>query len=168
MLLDTAPMGLNIVLIEPEIPQNTGNIARTCAAIGASLHLVEPLGFSIDDRHLRRAGLDYWSLLDVHRYRSQREFFDRVSERLCIFASTKGHVSHAEMRYADRAYIVFGNETTGLADSLLRRHGERTVRIPMRNGARSLNLSNAVAIVAFEALRQLAYPGLVVRPNTMP
>ena len=150
-------MPLNIVLVEPEIPQNTGNIARTCAATGARLHLVEPLGFKIDDRQLKRAGLDYWHMLDVRMYRGLDEFFEKNSGRY-FFASTKAGVCYAGAAYADGDHLIFGRETKGLPEELLLRNYASAIRIPMVADARSLNLSNAVAIVVYEALRQLGYP----------
>lgn len=157
-------MALNIVLVEPEIPQNTGNIARTCAATGSRLHLVEPLGFRIDDRQLKRAGLDYWHLLDIQRYSDLDAFFQRNSGRF-FFCSTKAARNHAEVQYQDGDYLVFGKETQGLPESLLAKQYEHALRIPMISDARSLNLSNAVAIVVYEALRQLGFPGMKLEGN---
>lgn len=153
---------LNIVLVEPEIPQNTGNIARTCAATGARLHLVGPLGFRIDDRKLKRAGLDYWHLLDITLYESLSEFFGRNTGNFYYF-STKGRHTHTEVRYPESCYLVFGKETAGLPEPLLRENPETCVRIPMLNNpdARSLNLSNSVAVGVYEVLRQWNYPGLL-------
>lgn len=150
---------LNIVLIEPEIPQNTGNIARTCAATGARLHLVGPMGFRIDDRKLKRAGLDYWHLLDITMYESTEEFFSRCSGQFRFF-TTKARRSHSSVSYEDGVYLVFGKETKGLPEPLLMRHEESCVRLPMRGEARSLNLSNAVAVGVYEVLRQWDYPAL--------
>jgi tRNA (cytidine/uridine-2'-O-)-methyltransferase len=152
-------MPLNIVLVEPEIPQNTGNIARTCAATGSRLHLVEPLGFKIDDRKLKRAGLDYWHLLDVQVYRNLDEFFT-LNQGRYIFASTRAGICYAEAEFRNRDYIIFGRETRGLPEALLERNYAHAVRIPMISDARSLNVSNAVAVIVFEALRQLGYPGM--------
>lgn len=152
-------MPLNIVLVEPEIPQNTGNIARTCAATGARLHLVEPLGFAIDDRQLKRAGLDYWHLLDVRMYRGLDDFF-RQNPGRHFFTSTKAGVCYSDAGFQDGDYLIFGRETKGLPEDLLREHYAGAIRIPMVEEARSLNLSNAVAIVVFEALRQLGFPGM--------
>jgi tRNA (cytidine/uridine-2'-O-)-methyltransferase len=152
-------MALNIVLVEPEIPQNTGNIARTCAATGARLHLVEPLGFRIDDRQLKRAGLDYWHLLDICTYKGLGEFFERNPGRR-FFASTKAGVCYSGEAYRDGDYLIFGKETKGLPEDLLKENYGSAIRIPMVSDARSLNLSNAVAIVVYEALRQLDYPGM--------
>lgn len=152
---------LNIVLVEPEIPQNTGNISRTCAATGARLHLVEPLGFRIDDRQLKRAGLDYWHLLDVTRYRDLDDFFARNAGPFFYF-STKAKQIHSQVTYPDGAYLVFGKETKGLPESLLYAHPDRCVRLPMIDhpDARSLNLSNSVAVGVYEVLRQWGYPGM--------
>jgi len=155
---------LNIVLVEPEIPQNTGNVARTCAVTGASLHLVGPLGFEIDDRKLKRAGLDYWHMLDITIYKDLSEFFERNQGGQFYFLSTKGVKNYAQERFARGCYLLFGKETAGLPEDLLRANMDRTLRIPMIDSARSLNLSNSVAIVAYEALRQWGFPGLF--PNT--
>ena len=151
---------LNIVLIEPEIPQNTGNIARTCAATGARLHLVGPMGFKIDDSKLKRAGLDYWHLLDITYYGSSDEFFENNRGANFYYFSTKAKYKHTDVCYPDNAYIVFGKETAGLPEELLYNNPETTVRIPMISDARSLNLSNAVAIAAYEVLRHWDYPEL--------
>ena len=154
---------LNIVMVEPEIPQNTGNVARTCAATGARLHLVGPMGFTIDDRKLKRAGLDYWHLLDISYYDGLADFFSRnpAAERNGFFFSTKARQIHSEVSYPDGAYLFFGKETAGLPEALLYAHPDACVRIPMTGGARSLNLSNSVAIGVYEALRQWGYPELV-------
>lgn len=157
-------MPVNIVLVEPEIPQNTGNIARTCAATSAVLHLVEPLGFSIDDRQLKRAGLDYWHLLDIRLYGSLDAFFEKNPGRY-FFASTKAGRCYAEAAYRPGDYLLFGKETKGLPEELLRARYAEAIRIPMAAEARSLNLSNAVAIVVYEALRQMEYPGLRLTGN---
>lgn len=151
---------LNIVLVEPEIPQNTGNIARTCAVTGAALHLVGPMGFEITDRQLKRAGLDYWHLLDVRYYDSLEEFWRRNPDGAYFYATSKGPQRHTDARYPADAYLLFGKETKGLPEELLRAHPERCIRIPMREGARCLNLSNAVAVVVYEALRQNDFAGL--------
>lgn len=157
-------MPLNIVLVEPEIPQNTGNIARTCAATGSRLHLVEPLGFKIDDRQLKRAGLDYWHLLDIQKYRNLQDFFTQNPGRH-FFASTKAGISYAGAQYRDGDYLIFGRETKGLPEELLHERYAEAIRIPMVADARSLNLSNAAAIVVYEALRQLGYPGMKLDGN---
>ncbi|MBQ6173651.1 MAG: tRNA (uridine(34)/cytosine(34)/5-carboxymethylaminomethyluridine(34)-2'-O)-methyltransferase TrmL [Clostridia bacterium] len=153
-------MALNIVLVEPEIPQNTGNIARTCAATGAVLHLVRPLGFSLDDRYMRRAGLDYWFLMKYRVYDDLADFFRQNPGARCWYASTKAPHAHTEADYRDGDFLIFGRETRGLPETLLEREYDRCVRIPMREEARSLNLSNSVAVVLYEALRQLDFPGL--------
>lgn len=150
---------LNIALIEPEIPQNTGNIARTCAATGARLHLVKPLGFAIDDAKLKRAGLDYWHLLDITYYDSLDDFLHRMPGP-CTFFSSKAPRSYTEVRYPPDACLVFGKETAGLPEELLHAHRDACVRLPMRSEARCLNLSNAVAVGAYEALRQWEFFGL--------
>ncbi len=150
---------LNIVMVEPEIPQNTGNVARTCAATGARLHLVEPMGFQIDDKKLKRAGLDYWNLLDITYYRSLADFFEKNSGPFFYF-STKARRVFSDVRFPDNAYLVFGKETAGLPEDLLHSHPEDCVRIPMIGEARSLNLSNSVAVGVYEALRQWGYPAL--------
>ena len=153
-------MALNIVLVEPEIPQNTGNIARTCAATGAMLHLIRPLGFSLDDRFMRRAGLDYWFLMRYRVYDSLEHFFQEQPDARCWLASTKAPRRHTEADYRDGDFLLFGRESRGLPENLLERMYDRCVRIPMVSEARSLNLSNAVAVVAYEALRQLDFPQL--------
>ena len=153
-------MKLNIVLVNPEIPQNTGNIARTCAATGAVLHLIRPLGFSLEDRYLKRAGLDYWNLMEYHVYEGCEAFFTAHSGIRCHYASTKAPRGYHEAEYRDGDYLIFGCETRGLPEDLLSREYEKCVRIPMREEARSLNLSNSVAIMLYEALRQNGFPGL--------
>lgn len=153
-------MELNIVLVEPRIPQNTGNIARTCAATGARLHLVGPLGFEIDDARLRRAGLDYWHLLDITCYRDLADFFARNPGGPFWYFSTKSKRTHSDVPYPDGCYLVFGREDRGLPEALLHENYGRCVRIPMITDARSLNLSNSVAVAVYEALRQNGYPGL--------
>ncbi len=151
---------MNIVLVEPEIPQNTGNIARTCAVTGSSLHLVRPLGFSTDDKYLKRAGLDYWHLLDIHYYDSLAEFIEKHGNNSLYFTSTKAKLSYDEIDYSCDDYLVFGKETAGLPEELLQIYLDRSIRVPMVDDARSINLSNTVAIVLYEALRQLSFPGL--------
>ena len=152
---------LNIVLVEPEIPQNTGNISRTCAATGSRLHLVGPMGFAIDDRKLKRAGLDYWHLLDITYYDSLDEFFSKNSGPYYYF-TTKASRIYSDVAYPDGAYLVFGKETAGLPEELLHENMERCVRLPMLDddAARSLNLSNTVAVGVYEALRQWGFPAL--------
>lgn len=151
---------LNIVLIEPEIPQNTGNIARTCAATGAKLHLVEPMGFRIDDKKLKRAGLDYWHLLDITYYSSTQDFFSKNFGENFYYFSTKAPKKYTDVIYPDKCFIVFGKETAGLPEDLLHKNPDTTVRIPMISDARSLNLSNSVAIGVYEILRQWDFPQL--------
>lgn len=150
---------LNIVMVEPEIPQNTGNIARTCAATGARLHLVGPMGFAIDDKKLKRAGLDYWDFLDITYYKNLDDFFDQNTGPFYYF-TTKGLHVHSDTTYPKGAYLLFGKETAGLPESLLAQNKDNCVRIPMIGQARSLNLSNSVAIAAYEVLRQWNYPEL--------
>lgn len=145
---------LNIVLVEPQIPQNTGNIARTCAATGARLHLVKPLGFEIDDKKLKRAGLDYWHMLDIRFYENISEFYEKNAEGRFFYCTTKARNRYDEMQYKDGDYFVFGKETKGLDEALLKENPETCIRIPMTEGARSLNLSNSVAVVVYECLRQ--------------
>ena len=147
-------------MVEPQIPQNTGNIARTCAATGAKLHLVEPMGFEIDDKKLKRAGLDYWYLLDTNIYKNIDEFFSK-NEGPFFYFSTKAKNKHSDITYPDKCYLVFGKETAGLDEKLLHDNMDKTVRIPMIDQARSLNLSNSVAIGVYEVLRQWNYPKLL-------
>ena len=150
---------LNIVLVEPLIPQNTGNIARTCAATGAALHLVRPMGFTVTDAKLKRAGLDYWHLLDITYYEGLPDFFGRTSGPYVYF-STKARETYSARTYPDSVFLLFGREDAGLPEELLRAHPGCCVRLPMRARARSLNLSNTVAVAAFEVLRQWDFPGL--------
>lgn len=152
---------MNIVLMQPEIPQNTGNIARTCAATGTMLHLVRPLGFSLDDRYLKRAGLDYWHMMRYRVYDGFDELLTSCPDARMHFLTTKAPRGYADARYEPNDFLVFGCETRGLPESLLSRVYDRCVRIPMVDGARSLNLSNAVAVVLYEALRSQGFPGLV-------
>lgn len=151
---------LNIVLVEPEIPQNTGNIARTCAATGARLHIVEPMGFKPDDRQLKRAGLDYWHLLDITYYKNLDDFFERNKGGSFYFFTTKARKVYSNISYPDNSFLFFGKETRGLPEELLLKHPETSVRVPMTTGARSLNLSNTVALAAYEVLRQWGFPEL--------
>ncbi len=155
-------MQLHIVLVEPEIPQNTGNIARTCAALGASLHLIHPLGFSTSDRYMRRAGLDYWDLLDVHHHDCLEDFLRLHGDKELYLSSKKASLRYDLAHYPGECFLLFGKETAGLPVSLLERYRERTIRIPMVEEARSLNLSNSAAIVAYEVYRQHQFPGLMV------
>ena len=151
---------LNIVLHEPEIPQNCGNIARTCAATGSTLHLIRPLGFDISEKAVRRAGLDYWHLVDVRVYDDLADFFAKndVQQLWCL--STKAPRAYTEAQFSDGCYLLFGKETKGLPEDFLEQHRDQCVRLPMREEARSLNLSNAVAITVYEALRQQNFSGL--------
>ena len=152
----------NIVLLEPEIPQNTGNIARTCAATNSALHLIKPLGFSLDEKSLRRAGLDYWDKVTVKIYENLSDFYEQNKENISAgatlyFASTKAAKTYVDVSYKDGDYIFFGKETKGIDESILRENYDRTVRIPMWGELRSLNLSNSVAIILYEALRQVGF-----------
>lgn len=151
---------MNIVLLEPEIPQNTGNIVRTCAATGAKLHLIEPLGFEISDKQLKRAGLDYWHLCEITVYKDINEFFTKNKGEY-FFASTKAVKRYDEVKYPNDCYIFFGKETKGLPEELLHDNYNSAIRIPMITESRSLNLSNSVAIVLYEALRQNNFDGLL-------
>jgi tRNA (cytidine/uridine-2'-O-)-methyltransferase len=153
-------MDLHIVLVNPEIPQNTGNIARTCAALGATLHLVEPLGFSLEDRYLKRAGLDYWNLLSVLRHQDVAGATEGASSEEVFCVSVRGEVSYTSPEYPERCWLMFGPESTGLDQRILDVNRGRVVRIPMRTEARSLNLSNAVALLAYEVFRQHGFPQL--------
>ena len=153
-------LNLSVVLVEPEIPQNTGSIARTCAAIGAPLHLVKPLGFSLEDRYLKRAGLDYWHLVDVVLHDSLEEFMRSVEGADLRFITKKAAQSYDRIDFTGEVYLVFGKETTGLPEGLLKRHQDRCYRIPMRSRARSLNLASAVTVVAYEACRQNGFDRL--------
>lgn len=152
---------MHIVLIEPEIPGNTGNIARLCAATGIELHLVKPLGFSIDDKHLKRAGLDYWHLVRVHVHENFAEVKAMYPEHKFHYCSTKAPRAHSEAQFGRDDMLVFGKETAGIPEDILKANWEHCIRIPMIEGARSLNLSNAAAIVAYEAMRQLDYANLL-------
>lgn len=154
---------LNIVLVEPEIPQNTGNIARTCAATGTRLHIIEPMGFTPDDKKLKRAGLDYWHLLDITYYKNLDDFFEKNPNGEYRFFTTKAQNRYVDVKYSDNVYLFFGKETKGLPEELLFKHPNECVRIPMINdsAARSLNLSNSVAIAVYEVLRQWDYPNLL-------
>jgi tRNA (cytidine/uridine-2'-O-)-methyltransferase len=151
---------INIVLHEPEIPQNTGNIARTCAATGAALHLIKPLGFTIDDKKLKRAGLDYWDKLDITYYENLEDFFEKNPDAAVYFFTTKAPRNYAEVSYPERVFLMFGKETAGLPEALLAAHPDTAVRIPMLPNLRSLNLSNSAAIAVYEVLRQRDFSGL--------
>ena len=154
-------LAINIVLVEPEIPQNTGNIARTCALTKSSLHLVKPLGFSVDDKYLKRAGLDYWHLVDIHYYDSFDELLNKHKDKIFYYATTKAKKYYTEVSYCDDCFIVFGKETKGLPMEILEKNWDNTIRIPMRTDVnRSLNLANSVNIILYEALRQLDFPFL--------
>ena len=152
---------LNIVLVEPQIPQNTGNVARTCAATGARLHLVEPMGFRVDDKKLKRAGLDYWHLLDITYYADTKDFFSRNQGEMFFF-TTKAKKIYSDVRYPDGCYLVFGREDRGINERILKENYDRCVRLPMLDddSARSLNLSNTVAVAVYEVLRQHSFEGL--------
>ena len=151
---------LNIVLVEPEIPMNTGNIARTCAATRSRLHLVKPLGFDISDKAVKRAGLDYWPMVDLHVYENLEHFFAENPQPDLWLATTKAPCDYTQAVFRDNCYLFFGKETAGLPEDLRRAYYDRCIRIPMRPDARSLNLANSVAILTYEALRQLGFPGL--------
>ena len=157
-------MKINVVMVEPEIPQNTGNIARTCAAIGAKLHLVYPLGFAISDKYLKRAGLDYWDKLEIEEHTSLKAFLDKYKpeEHNMFLASTKSKQCYSDVDYSkmDEVFILFGRETKGLPEDLITKYMDKAIRIPMRDTLRSLNLSNSVAIIVYEVLRQVNFDGL--------
>lgn len=157
-------MKINIVMVEPEIPQNTGNIARTCAATGAKLHLVKPLGFEISDKYLKRAGLDYWDKVEIEEHESLQDFLEKYKpeESNMFYASTKATHCYSDVDYSkfDEVFILFGKETKGLPEDLLQKYIENTIRIPMRHNLRSLNLSNSVNIILYEVLRQVNFNGL--------
>ncbi len=152
---------MNIVLLEPEIPQNAGNIARTCAVTGSKLHLIKPLGFSVEDKYLKRAGLDYWQYLDVRYYDNFEDFKAKNPDARLIMATTKAKKVYTEIDYKEDDYIVFGKESAGIPEEILLQYKETSVRIPMSGELRSLNLSNSVAIIVYEALRQQDFKGLV-------
>ena len=156
---------INIVLHCPEIPQNTGNIARTCAATGAALHLIRPLGFEIDNAKLKRAGLDYWHHLDITYYEDEVDFFQKCGDEKIYYFSTKAPRAYTEVKYEGRVFLMFGRETRGLPEELLEKNPDSTVRIPMLDGLRSLNLSNSAAIAVYEVLRQRSFEGLLDAGN---
>ena len=156
---------IHIVLHEPEIPQNTGNIARTCASIGATLHLIKPLGFSLDDKYMKRAGLDYWDALEVKIYDSIDDFYAKNIGAEIYYFSKKAHRVYTEIRYPDEVFLLFGKESFGLPEEILNANQDRALRLPMREGLRSLNLSNAVAIAAYEVLRQNGFQGLALEAD---
>ena len=157
-------MKVHVVMVEPEIPQNTGNIARTCATTGAKLHLVHPLGFDISEKSVRRAGLDYWDKVEIEEHQSFESFLEQYKpeEHNMFFATTKGKHIYSEPEYSDmeEVFILFGKETKGLPEDILQKYLNKTIRIPMRETLRSLNLSNSVAIVVYEVLRQKGFKGL--------
>ena len=153
---------IHVVLLEPEIPQNTGNIARTCAATGSSLHLIKPLGFSLEDKYMKRAGLDYWSLLDLHVYENLADFYEKNPNAEVYYFSKKACHVYSDVSYPDEVYLMFGKETKGIPEPELLAHYQRTLRMPMREGLRSLNLSNAVAIAVYEVLRQKDFADLAL------
>lgn len=152
---------MHIVLLEPEIPQNAGNIARTCAVTNSTLHLIRPLGFSVDDRYLKRAGLDYWKLLDIRYYDDFQDFWRKNADAKLWMATTKARQVYTDVDFAPDDYIMFGKESAGIPEEILMEHAETSIRIPMLEAARSLNLSNSVAIVIYEALRQQGFPGML-------
>lgn len=152
---------LNIVLVEPQIPQNTGNIARTCAATGASLHLVKPMGFTVDDKKLKRAGLDYWYLLDITYYDGIEDFYEKNKGGNFFYFTTKGQHIYSDISFPENTFLIFGREDAGLPEEMLKENGERALRVPMINEARSLNLSNTVALATYEVLRQWKFPTLL-------
>lgn len=157
---------LHIVLAEPQIPQNTGNISRTCAVTGAVLHLIRPYGFEISDKNLRRAGLDYWDKLTIYEYQNLDEFMKKHQEDEIYYFTTKSRKCHSDMQYPEKdIYLMFGREDAGLPEELLVQHQDTAVRIPMRPTLRSLNLSNSVAIAAYEVLRQWGYPDMTAQGN---
>ena len=153
---------INVVLVEPEIPQNTGNIARTCAATGARLHLIEPLGFKIGQKEIKRAGLDYWHLVDITTYKNYDEFLSKNHGQM-FYCSTKARNVYSDIKLEDDVYFIFGKETKGLDENLLKAHPDECIRIPMISEARSLNLSNSVAIIVYDALRQKNFEGLLTK-----
>ncbi|MBZ4686731.1 MAG: rRNA methylase, putative, group 2 [Clostridiales bacterium] len=151
---------MHVVLYQPEIPQNTGNIARTCAVTATDLHLIRPLGFSISDKYLRRAGLDYWHLLNLHDHKNFEEFMKKHSHSEIYFCTTKAKKLYHEVSYSKNSFLMFGPETRGIPEEILNKYSDRCIRIPMKEGTRSLNLSNSVAIVLYEALRQNGFENL--------
>jgi len=151
---------MNIVLFEPEIPQNTGNIARTCSVTATRLHIIKPIGFSVDDRSLKRAGLDYWHLLDITYYNNIQEFFEKNKGENFYFCSTKAPSCYSDVTYKENDYLIFGKETAGLPEDLLKANLDHCIRIPMKNDTRSLNLANSVCIILYEALRQMNFLNL--------
>lgn len=154
---------INIILLEPEIPQNTGNIVRTCAATGAKLHLIEPFGFTFEDKFLKRAGLDYWDLADISVYKSFEDFLWKNKGKIdkLLFASTKARHNHTEVDYGDDCWVMFGRESRGIPEEILHDNYDKCIRIPMRANTRSLNLANSVAIIVYEYLRQHNFDGML-------
>ncbi|MFC2164114.1 tRNA (uridine(34)/cytosine(34)/5-carboxymethylaminomethyluridine(34)-2'-O)-methyltransferase TrmL [Acidobacteriota bacterium] len=159
-IMKKAGLNLNVVLLEPEIPQNTGSIARTCAATGVRLHLIKPLGFSTKDKDLKRAGLDYWHLVDITYHESLADFFENCVPEKLTFFTKKAARTYDHIDFKGNVFLIFGKETTGIPDEILNKNEANCFRIPMKAEARSLNLSNAVSIVVYEALRQNEFPGL--------
>lgn len=153
-------MNLNVVLYQPKIPQNTGNVVRTCAAVGAKLHLIRPLGFSVRDRYLKRAGLDYWHLVEIVIHDTMDDFFEKTLGKNLNFITKKARQSYEKIDFSGDVFLVFGKETSGLPEELLRKNWDRCFRIPMKAEARSLNLSNAVAVVVYEACRHVGFEQL--------
>lgn len=151
---------MNIILHEPEIPHNTGSIGRTCVATGAALHLIRPLGFSLDEKAVRRAGLDYWSKLELYSYNSFEEFLEKHPDAQIYMATTKARHTYAEVAYEENSYIMFGKESAGIPEEILVDYEASSIRIPMENGIRSLNLSNSVSIILYEAYRQQGFGGM--------
>lgn len=158
-------MHFNIVLHEPEIPSNTGNIGRTCVATGSSLHLIEPLGFHLTEKNLKRAGMDYWNRLDVTRYMNYADFLEKKGNPKVWFATTKARQKYTDVQFKDGDFIMFGKESAGIPEEILVEHPESCIRIPMLGETRSLNLANSVAIVLYEALRQGGFEGLEEKGN---
>lgn len=156
---------INIVLVEPEIPQNTGNISRTCACTDSSLHLVKPIKFSLEDKYLKRAGLDYWKYLDLTVHESLEDFLKFAEGSSLIFATTKAKNTYSDITYPEGCFILFGKETAGLPEPLLKKYYDQCIRIPMKDTLRSLNLSNSVAIIVYEALRKKNFEGLEKNGN---
>lgn len=152
---------INIILLEPEIPQNTGNIARTCAITNSTLHLIEPLGFSLDEKHIKRSGMDYWNLITTYRYANYQEFLEKNHYPTIYMATTKSQSIYTEMAYPEDCYIMFGKESRGIPEELLLQNRETCIRIPMMENTRSLNLSNSVAIILYEVLRQQNFKQLL-------
>ncbi len=151
---------MHIILHEPEIPQNTGNIVRTCASTNATLHLIEPLGFKLDEKHLRRAGLDYWDMAKVKKYINFEEFLEKNNNPKIYMGTTKAPQTYADVKYEEECYFMFGKESAGIPEEILVNYKETSIRIPMEEGCRSLNLSNSVSIILYEALRQNNFASL--------